>query len=337
MVNRYPFFLFLALCVGVGAWAGPVRADGDAGVSAKDDPRKETRKVDTDEAREDDDERDDDDAEAKRKEPRKKKKKPARLKNKRAKTDARKSDASKRGKTTRKTGDSRKQKKVRGAGARSKAKRKGKVNRKVPKKKPVKKPVKKPKKKKKPREEPLPYGLGLKVGVMPYNSMEAYVSEEGKTDYDMRMAYGYGLGGQIRIMQSFYLTGELMYWVTEVRSKEGASGAPRETDGLLNLGGGLRLNVYGGDYTNDRVYIKGMVGFTSYIADDANDKTTGGDNRNGVYYGGSLGIEHKLARTLTLYADSGFYWNDFTNPAQGEDEAEFFNWQAAAGFMYHWK
>ncbi len=333
MVSRYAFVLILTLCFALGMGVGPARADDDSGVSAKDDPRKKARDAD-DDAR-DDDTRDDDDVRddkkrkvddsAKRKKTRKKSKN-MRLKNKRGKTTRVKA---KRGKK----GDTRATDKLRGKKKRSKLKQKGKI-----KKRPVKKPVKKPKKKKKkPREEPLPYGLGLKVGVMPYNSMEAYPTDGGRTDYDMRMAYGYGLGGQIRIMQSFYLTGELMYWITEVRKREGATGGPRETDGLLNLGGGLRLNVYGGDYTKDRVYIKGLVGFTSYIADDANEGTTGGDNRNGIYYGGSLGIEHKLARTLTIYADSGFYWNKFNNPAQDEDEAEFFNWQAAAGFMYHWK
>jgi hypothetical protein len=215
---------------------------------------------------------------------------------------------------------------------------------KAPKKKnkaPKKKtdPAKKKAKKKKEPKESLTYGLGLKVGVMPYNSMTARpVEGSNEIEYDMKMTYGWGIGAEYRIMPSFYLTGEMMYWYPEIDSVtfKKDSYSAKTSDGLLNLGAGLKINVYGGDTTTDRVYIRGTIGFTDYIADDLNATTTGDGNRIGMYYGGSVGIEHLLSQVISLYADSGFYWNSFNSAAENEADAVLFNWQATAGFFVHW-
>ena len=198
-------------------------------------------------------------------------------------------------------------------------------------------PPQKPKKKKKKQPEELTYGLGLKIGVMPYNSMTARLETKDR-DYDMSMAYGWGVGGEYRIVQGFYLTGEFMYWYPEIESVriDGDSKSARTSDGLINLGGGLRVNVYGEKGGKDRVYVKGTIGFTDYAADTANSNTTGDANRVGIYYGGSMGIEHLLSNVISLYADTGFYWNSFSSAADDELDAKLFNWQLAGGFFVHW-
>jgi len=196
-------------------------------------------------------------------------------------------------------------------------------------------PPQKNKKKKAPEE--LTYGLGLKVGVMPYNTMTARPVEGQDRDYDMSMAVGWGVAGEYRIVQGFYLTGEFMYWYPEIESVtiDGKDESARTSDGLFNLGGGLRINVYGKQGGTDRVYIKGLIGFTDYAADSANAQTTGDENRVGMYYGGSVGIEHLLSKIISLYADTGFYWNSFSSAAEGEADARLFNWQLAGGFFVH--
>ncbi len=99
------------------------------------------------------------------------------------------------------------------------------------------KPAAKPAKKK-TGAEPLPYGLGLKVGFMPYNTMSATKKGGGESDYSMRMAYGIGLEGHYRLLARLYLTGELMYWITQISKVDRQSEADAR-DGLLNTGVGF--------------------------------------------------------------------------------------------------
>lgn len=195
------------------------------------------------------------------------------------------------------------------------------------------KPATKPAKKK-TKAEPLPYGLGLKIGFMPYNSMSATVKGGGENDYNMKMAYGFGLEGHYRLAARFYLTGELMYWFTQI-SKVGKKSYDAEAkDGLLNTGVGLKVFVYGKETAANQIYAKGTVGYSQYMADDDNLK---GNDRIGVYYGLGAGITHRMGERFRLFAETGLYWNSYSTVGEGENEATLFNWQGTGGFLYLWK
>ncbi|MBM4353069.1 MAG: hypothetical protein FJ109_04620 [Deltaproteobacteria bacterium] len=207
------------------------------------------------------------------------------------------------------------------------------------KKKPKKKTGAKKKAKKKAEPKVRPYGLGLKIGVLPYNTMSSLRTDaSGRTEYDMAFAWGWGAAGQYRLLRNFYLTGEIMYWYTRVQGrpenypKESEKYEVREDDGLLNMGVGLRFNVYGGEHSSDRIFLLGKVGFTDYIADDANPD---GTNRAGMYVGGGVGYEHAFAELLSVFADTGIYYNGFMATSSDESEAAMWYWGATAGFLFH--
>jgi hypothetical protein len=183
------------------------------------------------------------------------------------------------------------------------------------------------------------YGVGLKFGLLPYNTMSALRTDSsGRTEYDMAFGWGWGGTGQYRLLRNFYLTGEFMYWYTRIQGKpsnypnKGAEYKIREDDGLLNMGVGLRFNVYGGEKSRDRVFVQGKVGFTDYIADDANPD---GTNRAGIYGGGGAGYEHSFADLLSVFADTGIYYNGFMSTGGSESEASLWYWAATAGFLFH--
>ncbi len=184
------------------------------------------------------------------------------------------------------------------------------------------------------------YGVGLKFGLLPYNTMSALRTDaSGRTEYDMAFGWGWGATGQYRLLRNFYLTGEIMYWYTRVQGKPsnypdkgGEEYKIREDDGLLNMGVGLRFNVYGGEKSRDRVFLLGKVGFTDYIADDANPD---GTNRAGIYGGGGAGYEHSFADLLSVFADTGVYYNGFMSTGASESEASMWYWAATAGFLFH--
>jgi len=209
----------------------------------------------------------------------------------------------------------------------------------TPAKKKTAKKAKKKAKAKKAEPKVRPYGVGLKFGMLPYNTMSALRTDtSGRTEYDMAFAWGWGATGQYRLLKDFYLTGEIMYWYTRVNGKPSNYKATdeeykiREDDGLLNMGVGLRFNVYGGEKSKDRVFLLGKVGFTDYIADDANPD---GTNRAGIYCGGGAGYEHAFADLLSVFADTGIYYNGFMSTGAGESEASMWYWGATAGFLFH--
>jgi hypothetical protein len=202
------------------------------------------------------------------------------------------------------------------------------------------------KKKKKKKKVTRKNAMGLKVGLMPFNTMSADTSQ-GSKSYEMRMAYGIGTQFQYWLMKDLYFLGEVLYWVTEIdgRNVTISGDKPQDynvkaSDALLNLGVGLRYNVMGGEATKDRVFLRGSIGFTDYIAADENPEAS---NRSGLYYGFGGGIEHKLTLDIGVYADTGISWNSFTSgagsnsAAKDEESALLWNWQVTGGFMYYWK
>lgn len=186
----------------------------------------------------------------------------------------------------------------------------------------------------KKKSDILPYGLGLKIGIMPYNSMKSTVKGGGSKDYNMRMAYGLGVDGQYRLGSRFFVMGEAMYWFTEIKELNGTSYEATSRDGLLDLAVGLKVVLYGKETANDQVYARGTVGFADYIMDDDNLNKT---DRAGIYYGFGAGIQHRMGRTIRLFAETGLYWASFTAISDTENEGTFFSWQGSAGFLVHWK
>ena len=179
-----------------------------------------------------------------------------------------------------------------------------------------------------------PYGLGLKVGLMPYNVMTADLKGCGEAEFNMRMGYGFGVEGQYRLANWFYLTAELMYWFLEIEEVGGQSYNARESDGMLNIGAGIKSCFLGNDLTSNQLYARGTIGYSGYFSNDSNASP---GNRGGLYYGFGVGAQHNMSRRFRLFAESGLYWSNFTSVSNGEDETRFFNWQATAGFLVHWR
>ena len=179
-----------------------------------------------------------------------------------------------------------------------------------------------------------PYGFGLKVGLMPYNVMTADLRGGGEAEFNMRMGYGFGVEGQYRLANWFYLTAELMYWFLEIEEVAGQSYNARESDGMLNIGAGIKICFLGNDLSNNQLYARGTIGYSGYFSNDSNASP---GNRGGLYYGFGIGGQHNMSRRFRLFAESGLYWSNFTSVSNGEDETRFFNWQATAGFLVHWR
>jgi len=227
-------------------------------------------------------------------------------------------------------------------GMRKKAKKKAK--KKKTKNKKAKKSTKKKAKKKKSKPKTPKYGLGLKGGIIPINDMNVTFQGTNKgdsrlVDYDFGPFWGWGVGGQYRLRKNLYIVGELLYWFPQVDETDNHPDQTdtelefKEKDGLLNIGGGLKFNVMGGEHTSDRVYLKGHFGFSDYITDDKNNDK---GNREGIYFNLMAGIEHMFARTFTIYADTGYYHNIFMSPGDDEEEATLNGWLVTAGFLMQW-
>lgn len=212
-------------------------------------------------------------------------------------------------------------------------------------KKKPKKATKPKKAKAKPKAKQKPmakrHALGLKAGMLPINDMSinrtgSVAGETRKVDYDFGIVLGWGLQYQYRLAKNIYLAGEFLYWYPEVSdtgNHPDAQAAFREKDGLLNIGGGLRFNIMGGEDTTDRVYLKGHVGFADYIASDGN---TDSDNRMGYYFNFGAGIEHMFSRVFTVFADGGYFYNSFTSPGEGEEDGSLQGVLLSGGFLFHW-
>lgn len=197
-----------------------------------------------------------------------------------------------------------------------------------------KKTKKKKKKEKAETEAELPYGLGVKVGLMPYAAMSADTKTNGNQDYNMAMSYGIGLDGHYRLASSFYLTAELMYWWTEIQEVEGTDYNAESGDAMMDIGIGAKYVFLGSERSSDRVYGRGFLGYSYYISSDDNAID---DNRGGLYYGAAAGIWHKMSKAFSLFAEGGLAFHSFTNTGGEEKDAFFWDIQATAGFMYHWK
>ena len=193
------------------------------------------------------------------------------------------------------------------------------------------------------------YSIGLKGALLPINDMNVKQIAGGgaykDADYDFGVIFGWGVQFQYRLFKDISLLGEFMYFYPSVDDTDGhddiskASGltdkkAFLETDGLLNIGVGVRYNVLGGEHTTDRVYLKGHFGFADYITH--NDARIDKGDRIGIYFNALVGVEHMFSRMFTVFADTGYLFNRFTNPSKGEEEATLQAWTINAGFLFHW-
>ena len=208
--------------------------------------------------------------------------------------------------------------------------------------KPVKKKIRKVKKKPKKRGFVEPkWAVGIRGGVTPASDMDV-TDDDGKGhDYDPRLAVGVGMVTQYRIFDkpSIYILGEFTHWWHELKDQSTSA-----KDSLITVATGIRFNVWGqANKAYDRIYVKGLVGFTYYAANSENawklDGTggMGASDRSGIYFGGGVGIEHLFkGLPLSVYADTGLYAHNFSaDPADHEKESSLLSWEVGAGLLYH--
>ncbi len=216
---------------------------------------------------------------------------------------------------------------------RKKKKKKGKIKR-------VKKPKKlkkKKKKKKKTWKEPK-WSVGVRGAVTPASDMNVKRSGGSGADYDPRLAFGAGLVTQYRIFDkpSVYILGEFTHWWHELKDQKTS-----KKDSLITISTGVRINVWGlANQARHRVFVKGLVGYTYYAANEGNAWTKGGkgqSDRSGIYFGGGVGYEHLFkALPISVFVDTGVYNHNFNvDPAKGEKESSLLSWEVGAGVMYH--
>jgi len=216
-------------------------------------------------------------------------------------------------------------------------KKKRKIKKVRKKKRPPKPKKKHKKKKKKPGFKEPKSAVGVRGGVTPMSDMDVQ-TDAGGADLDPRMAFGMSLVTQHRLLDkpSIYVLGEFTHWWHELKDQKTSS-----KDSLLTIATGIRINVMGqANKARDRVFVKGLVGYTYYAASADNAIKHGGmgaSDRSGIYFGGGIGFEH-LFRPLpiSVFVDTGVYNHNFSvDPAAGEDESSLLTWEVGAGFLYH--
>jgi len=206
---------------------------------------------------------------------------------------------------------------------------KKKVVRKVTKQK-VKKPI-------------LPWGLGIRLGVMPLKNMYAVRNDiAGQVDYDLEAIWGFGINGEYRFNKKWTGVAEFGYFFPQVDSDP--EGHPcdkypdkshecnfNESDGLFNLGVGVRFDFLGSALSKTRLYGRFVLGLSSYIADDANQDD---ENRTGVYVNPVVGFEQLIVDVFAIFVETGYYHTTFWGP-EDEERAALNAWNISAGFMAH--
>lgn len=141
---------------------------------------------------------------------------------------------------------------------------------------------------------------------------------------------------QYRLIKNVHLAGEISYWYPRIDRRTGGTSQdtfqePKECDGFLNIGGGLRVNVMGSDFSTDRLYAKGIFGFADYLANDRNQEKA---NRYGYYINLGGGIEHSFVKKLSVYADGVYHWASLSS--DNDIESTLDAWAITGGFPFHW-
>ena len=206
--------------------------------------------------------------------------------------------------------------------------------------KPGKKKIRKVKKKPKKKQgfvEPK-WAIGIRGGATPASDMDVIYNNGTGNDRDPRLAFGVGVITQYRIFNkpSIYILGEFTHWWQELKDQ-----ATSAKDNLVTIATGVRFNIWGqANKAYDRVYVKGLVGYTYYAANSENAWTKGGmgaSDRSGIYFGGGVGLEHLFkGLPLSVFVDTGVYAHNFSvDPAKGEKESSLVSWEIGAGLLYH--
>lgn len=187
------------------------------------------------------------------------------------------------------------------------------------------------------------WGLGVRIGVIPFNDMDVTRNDmKGLTDYDHEAIWGFGINGEYRFHKKWSAAAEFAYYFPQVDNdpdnhpcdkpdKTDHDCAFTESDGLLNIGVGTRFDFMGNGHSKSRVYGKFMFGVSAYIADDANDDA---DNRTGIYVNPVVGFEQLFVPTFGLFVETGYYHTWFWG-ADREDRAALNGWSIGAGFNGH--
>lgn len=179
--------------------------------------------------------------------------------------------------------------------------------------------------------------IALKGFVVPMSDMNVESTGGTSTDADMRLGFGAGVDVRHLLMCSpdLYVFGNFDYLAVEIDEFAGTKYNPKAKDSLMRLGGGVQVNLLGGvkKRTTDRLYLKGQLGYAHYAADDDN---TSSDNIGGMYFGGSLGVDHMFYGTgFGAFADTGIVYHYFFNSlGKGLDSVDMLAWEATAGFRY---
>lgn len=191
-------------------------------------------------------------------------------------------------------------------------------------------------KKRKPAPEPGRRGLGIRLGIMPVNSLNYTESGGAQRAADMDMAFGFGAEAEYRWLSWLHLVGEVMFWSTRIEEygTEAATLTPKDSDLLLNIGAGAKFGFYRNRSAKFDVYARVLLGLTHYFGDEDNRDVLSKD-RTGISFGGGVGVERRLFRSFKVFADTGLYWNKFIFVPYEEDEASIFTWQVNMGLLFN--
>ncbi|MFH1531103.1 MAG: hypothetical protein ABIK09_10285 [Pseudomonadota bacterium] len=199
-------------------------------------------------------------------------------------------------------------------------------------------PPKKPKKKKKQGFKEPKWSVGVRGAMTPASDMDIKKTGGGGEDYDPRLAFGAGVITQYRVFDkpTIYILGEFTYWWQELKDQTTST-----KDGLVTVSTGVRFNVWGqANKAHDRLFVKGLVGYTYYAANKDNSTANGGmgaSDRSGIYFGGGVGFEHLFTGLpISVFVDTGVYAHNFSlDPAADEKGASLVTWEIGAGALYH--
>lgn len=191
-------------------------------------------------------------------------------------------------------------------------------------------------KKRKAAPAPGRRGLGIRLGIMPVNSLNYKESGGDQRGADMDMAFGLGADAEYRWLSWLHLVGEVMFWSTRIEEygTEATTLTPKDSDLLLNIGAGAKFGFYRNRSAKFDVYARVLLGLTHYFGDEDNPHVLSKD-RTGLSFGGGVGVERRLFQSFKVFADTGLYWNKFIFLPYEEDDASIFTWQVNMGLLFN--
>ena len=179
-------------------------------------------------------------------------------------------------------------------------------------------------------------GLGIRMGIMPVNSLSYTESGGDKRGADMDMALGLGADAEYRWQSWLILAGEVMLWSVRIEDygTKAATYEPKDSDVLLNIGAGAKFPFYRSRKGKFNVYARLILGLSHYFGDEDNPDVLSED-RTGLSFGGGVGVDRRFFKNFKVFADSGLYWHKFFFLPYEEDSAGMFTWQVNMGLLFN--